>query len=398
MEEFDDGVRLDAPNTALRALRQAFAFLLGLCADLVGAVCVEMGASADLFVLAEGDSIRLPEAETRLKEGLYFLSQLTDSQLAKDLVAVFFDESGEPRQFYLLTQGGKVEGHDGRVAPRFRFLQRAPPGPGPQRQLQAPQRLPAPFRILAAQHDKIWDITDVVWERTSLNGRQRLRYHLYETEVEIGQRIELNDCKACIPSRVLQAPAGWVSGEPFLGIPQEVPEHTLHLVDRFSEALESQDVIESTRLLRDTLEFLLRYFAGIGKTLCDELHCLSDEAVKAARNTESVDNCERLLQATVESLKSHQDDAAAKELVGVFFRRDANLDLQPRSHTNILLLEGVLSSWFKQERGRQPEAERYAKDFERYFPLFRDWVRSMGTYFSHTEHFGKTPRPRANCR
>jgi hypothetical protein len=79
--------------------------------------------------------------------------------------------------------------------------------------------------------------------------------------------------------------------------------------------------------------------------------------------------------------------------VSVFYRRDANLDLQPRSHTNILLLEGVLSSWFKQERGQQPSAERYTKDFERYFPLFRDWVRSMGPYFSHTEHFSDPPSP-----
>ena len=53
----------------------------------------------------------------------------------------------------------------------------------------------------------------------------------------------------------------------------------------------------------------------------------------------------------------------------------------------------MLSSWFKQERGRQPEASRYLKEFKTYYPLFRDWVRSMGPYFSHTEHFADEPSP-----
>jgi hypothetical protein len=392
LEEFDEGVRVDAPNTALRALRQAFALLLGLSTDLVGAACVQMGASADLFILPEGDSVRLAEAEGRLKEGLYFLSQ-RESALGQALARVFFDETGTPRQFYLLTQGGKVEGMMGGLLRISDFAKEPRRAPGRSESFKLRNLYLPHLEAWLQSLNKLWDQAEVLWERTDLRGQQRIRYQLFDTELEVGHRIELQECKACIPSRVLRAPDGWVSGEPYLGVPQDVPEHTLHLADRFGEALQQNDVIESTRLLRDTLEFLLRYFAGVGKTLCEELQCLNDEAQRAARNTESVDNCERLLQATVESLKSHQDDVAARELVGVFYRRDANLDLQPRSHTNILLLEGVLSSWFKQERGRQPSEERYAKDFERYFPLFRDWVRSMGPYFSHTEHFSETPTP-----
>ncbi len=391
LEDFDEGVRLDAPNTALRALRQAFALLLGLSADILGATAVQMGASADLFLLEKGQAPRLSDSESRIKEAIYFLSQNDSGELGKLCASLFFDETGNPRQFYLLTQGGKVEGKMGGLD-RFSDFCKEPrraPGRGESFKLRNAY-LPHLEAWLQALNG-FWEKAELIWERTDLNQQQRLLYRIYDTDLEVGARIELQDCKACIPSRVLTTPADWVKGEGFLGFPQEVPEHALHLIDRFSTALNAKDIIESTRLLRDTFEFLLRYFAGVGKLLCQELGCLTDEAERFARKSEEVDNCERLLQECVETLKSHQDDAAAKDFVGVFYRRDSNLELQPRSHTNILLLEGVLSSWFKQERGQTPSAERYSKDYERYFPLFRDWVRSMGPYFSHTEHFSDPP-------
>ncbi|MFN8607586.1 MAG: hypothetical protein U0931_08640 [Vulcanimicrobiota bacterium] len=391
LEDFDEGVRLDAPNTALRALRQAFALLLGLSADILGAAAVQMGASAELFLLEKGQAPRLSDSELRIKEALYFLSQNESGELGKECASIFFDEAGNPRQFYLLTQGGKVEGKLGGLDRLSDFCKepRRPPGRSESFKLRNAY-LPHLEAWMKAMNS-FWERAELIWERTDLNQQQRLLYRIHDTDLEVGARIDLNQCKACIPSRVLVTPEGWVKGEGFLGFPQEVPEHALHLVDRFSKALEANDVIESTRLLRDTLEFLLRYFAGVGKMLSQELNCLSDEAERYSRKSEEVDNCERLLQTCVECLKSHQDDAAAKEFVGVFYRRDSHLELQPRSHTNILLLEGVLSSWFKQERGQTPSVERYTKDYERYFPLFRDWVRSMGPYFSHTEHFSDPP-------
>ena len=391
LEDFDEGVRLDAPNTALRALRQAFALLLGLSCDILGAACVQMGASAELYLLEKGQAPRLADSELRIKEALYFLSQNDSGELGKECASIFFDETGSPRQFYLLTQGGKVEGKMGGLDRLSDFCKepRRAPGRGESFKLRNAY-LPHLEAWLQAMNS-FWDKAELLWERTDLEKQQHILYRIHQTEIEAGARIELNDCKACIPSRVLQTPAAWIRGEGFLGVPQEVPEHVLHLADRYGVALQAEDIIESTRLLRDTLEFLLRYFAGVGKLLCQELNCLSEEAERFARKSEEVDNCERLLQDCVECLKSHQDDVAAKDFVGVFYRRDANLELQPRSHTNILLLEGVLSSWFKQERGQTPSAERYTKDYERYFPLFRDWVRSMGPYFSHTEHFSDPP-------
>lgn len=391
LEDFDEGVELDAPATALRALRQAFELLLGFSADLLGAACVALGAEAELYVLTEGDLFRPQDAEVRIKEALYFLSQQPESPLTRELISIFFDGAGNPKQYYLLTQGGRVEGKLGGLDRISDFCKEPVRPPGRSESFKLRNAYLPHLEAWLHALSQVWEQSQRLWERTDLKGNQRLCYRFHEWDLEVGQRLQLHDCKACIPSRVVQAPSDWVRGEPFVGIPQEVPEHTLHLIDRFIEALEKSNIIESTRLLRDNLEFLLRYFAGVGKMLCQELDCFTEDARKFARDTEQVDNCERLLQAAVESLKSHQDDVAAKEFVSVFYRRDANFKLQPRSHTNILLLEGVLSSWFKQERGQQPDAARYAKDFERYFPLFRDWVGAMGPYFSHTEHFSDPP-------
>lgn len=391
LEDFDEGVRLDAPNTALRAMRQAFALLLNLSADILGAACVQLGASAELYLLDKGSVARLTDSENRVKEALYFLSQNDSGELGKECAGIFFDVSGTPKQFYLLTQGGKVEGMMGGLYRISDFCKEPARAPGRSESFKLRNAYLPHLEAWIQALNGFWERAELLWERTTLDAQQILLYRIFETDLEVGQRIELHDCKACIPSRVLATPQEWVRGEGFLGIPQEVPDHTLHLVDRFAAALIAADVIESTRLLRDTLEFLLRYFAGVGKLLCQELGCLNEEAEKFARKSGEVDNCERLLQECVECLKSHQDDGAARDFVGVFYRRDAHLELQPRSHTNILLLEGVLSSWFKQERGQTPSAERYSKEYERYFPLFRDWVRSMGPYFSHTEHFSDPP-------
>lgn len=391
LEDFDEGVRMDAPNTALKAMRQAFAMLLGVSADILGAACVQMGASAELYMLEKGQVARLSDSESRVKEALFFLSQNDSGELGKECAGIFFDSSGSPRQFYLLTQGGKVEGIMGGLYRISDFCKEPTRAPGRSESFRLRNAYLPHLEAWLQALNSFWEKSELIWERTTLDGEQRVLYRVYDTELEVGQRIQLNECKACIPSRVLVTPADWVQGEGFLGIPQEVPEHALHLADRFGLALEARDTIESTRLLRDSLEFLLRYFAGVGKLLCQELNCLTEDAQKFARKSEEIDSCERLLQECVECLKSHQDDTAAKDFVGVFYRRDIDLELQPRSHTNILLLEGVLSSWFTQERGQTPSADRYAKDYERYFPLFRDWVRSMGPYFSHTENFSDPP-------
>lgn len=393
LEEFDHGVHSDAPSTALRALKEAFILMLGISCDMVCEACIHLGANPEMYRMEEGDSYRLQPSEDRLKEGLYFLGQHTDDPVARDLVQLFFDETGSPRQFYKLTQGGKVEGGLGGLQRLSDFCAEARRAPGRGEAFKQRNAYLPHLEGWLTCLNRVFEAAELVGERTDLDGNQRVHYRLHGVELRIGYRLPLNDCKACIPSRLLEPPAEWIQGASYVGIPQEVPEHTLHLADRFHKALQEQDPIESTRLLRDTLEFMLRYFAGVGYLLCRELDCLSDAIQKLARNTESVDNCELLLQTCVEALKLKQDDVAAKAFVSVFYRRDANLLLQPRSHTNILLLEGVLSSWFKQERGRQPEASRYLKEFKTYYPLFRDWVRSMGPYFSHTEHFADEPSP-----
>lgn len=382
---------MDAPATAIRAMKQAFAFLLGLSCDLLGAACVSTGADDELYMQSEGGGARLADFENRLREALYYISQRFDDPFCKKFALLFFDDAGNQKQFYLLTQGGKVDGKLGGLDRISDFCKDWRRAPGRSESFKLRNLYLPHLEAWIASLNQLLAEAKLNWERTDLQGVVRIAYEFEGRELIVGQRVEVNECKACIPSRLLQVPSQWVKGPVFCGFPQEVPEHALHLLDRFEVALRAEDAIESTRLLRDTLEFLLRYFAGVGLQLGRELNCLTPEAEKLAKAAVDVENCERLLQNSVEAMKSHQDDLAAKEFVGVFYRRDYNLDLQPRTHTNILLLEGVLSSWFKQERGQTPDLDRYTKDFERYYPLFREWVSAMRSYFSHTEHFSEQP-------
>jgi hypothetical protein len=392
LQSYDEAVKLDAPASALRAMRHSLAFLLGHFTDLVAALSVSFGANSELFLREDGDTVSLIECEGRLREGLHYISSHAEANpLAKALVEVFFFESGEPRVYYVLTQGGKMGGAASGLPQLSEFCKepRRPPSRNDAIKLRAAYltHLAAWVEIAA----KFWKRCDRLWERTSLTGAQKILYRFDVQKLEAGSRSDLHECKACIPSRIFVIPEDWVGRADQLGLPQEVPDHTLHLADRFNEALVARELIAATNLMRDLLEFLLRYFAGVAKTLAQNLDCLPDEARKYARATESVDNCEVLLKLSVEALLSQPDDPAARALVSVFYRRNESLEMEPRSHTDILLLEGVLSSWFKQERGQQPSLQRSARDFDRYYPLLRDWISSMGGYFAQTEHFDEAP-------
>lgn len=392
LNDLDEADRTDAPNSALKAMREAFAFLLGHFTDLTASTALSFGASAELFAREEDDLISVSECETRLREGLHLLSEQIEKQpIARALCTVFFDlDTGTQRTFYLLSQGGTVGG--GLGLKRLSDFCKPPARP--------PSRSEA-FKTVSSYRShllaflemagRFWEQCKVLDEHTSLKARQRIRYRFGDFELSAGMRCDLHGCLACIPSRVIKVPAEFLGTTILQGFPSNVPEHSLHLIDRFCEALASKSALDSTRLMRDTFEFLLRYFAGIAKTLCDTLDLLPEAARKPARDTESVDNCERLLQLCVEALKPHQDDPAARAIVGVFYRRTASLELEPRSHTGILLLEGVLSSWFKRERGQEASEERSKSDFERFFPLLRDWLGAMYPYFAQCEHFEEPP-------
>lgn len=383
----DEGIKLDAPATAARALRESLAFLLGYFADVVGAACIHFGASRELFA-REDASINLAESEKCLREGLHFLTNRMDKEpLAKALVGVFFDLGAqEPREFYALTQG-KV----GSVA---RLSDACKSGSKLSRKESLKFRtnyLPQLAAWLRAARP-FWESSKLLWEHTSIQGQQQVALEHSGVSLTVGARCDLFGCPACIPTRTLQVPAALAGEEYRLGVPQGVPSHTLHLVDRLDQELQDDQAIGATRLLRDTLEFLLRYFAGVAVTLTREMEIFPPEARKYTENYELVDNCERLLHLGVERLKECPEDPGAKLLVGVFYRRNESLEYVPRAHTRVLLLEDVLSSWFKTERGGvTPTEEKSRKDFERFFPLLRDWLTAMGTYFSQVEHYEEPP-------
>lgn len=393
MTTFVESLEADAPVSALKSLQLLFAYLLGHFTDLSAGLCIQLGASSELYSKSEEDSISLLESENRLLESINFLSENHSSvSEALGLISVFVDtNTGHPRSFFTLAGAGKMKDSMGGMKRYSDFCK--PPQRGYNR--SDASKLISQY----GPHLEVWlTVAAVFWgecemldESTTLKGRQRIKYQFRTRQLEAGMRCEVGDCTQCIPARVLELRPPLWDKEDSLGFPGAVPEHLLHLVDRWSDRLNDVDIIGSTSLMRDTFEFLVRYFSGISYTLCLALDAVPAAARTHVANTQSVDNCERLLQVCVESLKSYQDDPAARAVVGVFFRRTATLELEPRAHTNLLLIEGVLSSWFKRERGQQPSEERSKNDLERYYPVFRDWVKALFQFFGLCEHFDDPP-------
>lgn len=393
MTVFVESLEADAPVSALKSMQLLLAYLLGHFTDLSAGLCIQLGASSELYSKSEEDQISLLETESRLLDSIAFLSDRHSSlPEAQALINTFIDPaSGEPRSFFILAGAGKIK--DGLTGmKRFSEVCKTPPRGYSRSEAskvlsQYGPQLESWLNVAA----DIWNALELVDESTTLAGRQRLKYRFKDRVLESGMRCDVGDCSQCIPARVLEfSPPLWDTEET-LGFPGAVPEHLLHLVDRWSDRISDSDIIGCTGLMRDTFEFLVRYFSGISYTLCLALDVLPSAAKAHAADSQSIDNCERLLQVCVEALKAQQDDQAARAVVGVFFRRTATLELEPRAHTNLLLIEGVLSSWFKRERGQQPSEERSKKDLERYYPVFRDWVKALFQFFGLCEHFDDPP-------
>lgn len=392
MTVFTESLEADAPASAFKHLQQLFAFLLGHFTDLATSMCVSLGASSELYCKSEDDIISLVEAETRLLEALNFLSERQGQNPgAGHILEVFVDlRQGASRTYLEIIQGKATGSLSG--LKRFSDFCR-PPSKSPSR-AEASKVLGQYAPLLEAWLNcgaEFWQKCTVLEESTSLKGRQKIRYRLENTVIEAGARTDVQDCAACMPCRVINFTTTFMDPPETLSFPGGIPEHMTHLADRWADRVEDGDTIGCTSLMRDTFEFLVRYFAGVSSTLCQALERFPDAAWSCTRNTESIDNCERLLQLCINALKSQQDDPAARALVNVFYRRTSTLELEPRSHTNLLLIEGVLSSWFKRERGQQPNEERSLKDFERYYPILRDWIRALFQFFNQCEQLEEPP-------
>ena len=134
MAVFVESLEADAPVSALKSMQLLFGYLLGHFTDLSAGLCIQLGASSELYSKSEDDTISLLETESRLLDSIAFLSDRHSSlPEAQALINTFIDPaSGQPRSFFVLAGSGKNQRRSYGYEAILRGMQNASAGPQPE--------------------------------------------------------------------------------------------------------------------------------------------------------------------------------------------------------------------------------------------------------------------------
>ena len=388
LDELNESLDLDAPGTSLRVLKRTLGFISCYLADLVEGVASVFGELKFKFK-KRGD---IEETVDTLRRGLAFLQADAPGELpeVRALVDCFYD-AGTPKKFArLLEIGGKPR--RGTMA-LDRFLEA--PIPVRKKCVQEVRHYTPYLREWLENLTPLFSAARIISERTSLQGHQSIRVELGKQTIVAGKRIEVSSCPLCIPEKEIDVPLSLYERPVYFFVPQKAPKFLSTILDRLDEAMRAKDAVAGCLELRNALEFLIRYFAGVASKVCEDLNTLPRAAVPLLDNSASVSSSEALLNYSLEALRRMPDSLAAKTLTGIFYRRNEHFAFVPRWHTQILALHGQLAGWCQLEPGygELEDPEVCKLEFEKHVPTLREWLVALGGYLQSTEHFFNEPRP-----
>lgn len=387
LDELNQSLDSDAPSSSLRFLKQAFSFIAAYTADLVEGVASVFGELKFDFQQS-GDA---DEAIEAIRKGIEFLHSDAPQDLVevKALVDVFFQDGTAKKFARLLEIGGKPRRG---TMPLAKFLQ----SPIPIRKKCVQEvRQYIPFlkewiEALAGLFAKVSTLS----ERTSLQGRQTIRVQLGNQTIEVGKRIDIAACPLCVPEKEIDIPLSLYERPVYFFVPQKSPKFLADILGRLDDAMKAADPVAGCLELRNALEFLIRYFAGVASKVLEDLGTLPKGCELLVDASASIVSSEKLLNRCLTSLRQAPDSLAAKTVIGVFYRRNEFFEFIPRWHTEILSLHGQLSGWCQLEPGYgELETPEVCKlEFEKHVPTLREWLVALGGYLPKTEHFFNEPK------
>ena len=390
IDELNDSLDQDAPGTSLRVVKKAFGFLASYYADLVEGTASPL-ASFESSFMERGDTL---EAMATIGRGLELLQTQGQQERpeVKALLDTFLDSTGGGRPYArLMGIGGKPR--RGAPAPMEKFI----PAQAPIRKkcVQEVRTYIPVLREWLEASGHFFNHASILSERTSLAARQTIVVQMGNGPLQAGKRIDIGQCPLCIPHKEVVIPVSLYEHSATIFVPQKAPATLAGILDRLDLAIKKAKVIPGCVEMRNALEFLIRYSAGVASKLCEDLSALPRVAEALIDNSQSVSASERLLNQCLEALKRFPDSPAAKTFSSIFYRRTELFDYQPRWHTEILALHGQLSAWCQLEfgQGELADPEVCKVEFEKHVPTLREWLMSMSGYLQSTEHFFNPARP-----
>ena len=391
LDELNESLDLDAPGTSLRVLKRTFGFLAGYYADLIEGVSSVFGELKFGFKGKDDPA----EFVTAIQTGIAFLRTDAPQDLpeVRALVDVFYGPDGSKKFARILEVGGKPR--RGTMSLK-KFL--AAPIPVRKKCVQEVRRYLPFLREWLESSAGLFSTTAIVSERTNLDGEQTIKVQTGKQNIDIGRRIEVSACALCIPEKEIDVPPSLYDRPVYFFVPQKAPVHLTVILERLDSAMKAEDPVAGFLELRNALEFLIRYFAGVASKVCEELNTLSKFAENLVDNSQSLSASERLLNFCLGELRIKPDSLAAKTVIGIFYRRNELFEFVPRWHSEILALNGQLSGWCQLEPGygELEDPEVCQLEFEKHVPTLREWLVALGGYLQSTEHFFNEVKPEGN--
>jgi hypothetical protein len=390
LDELNDSLDQDAPGTSLRVLKQAFGFLASYYADLVEGVMSSLGSFESSF-MERGDTL---EAMATIRRGVEQLKagEHQERPEVRALLDCFYDNTGGGRPFArLMGIGGKPR--RGSPASMEKFI---PAQVTVRKKCVQEVRTYIPvLREWLEASTTFFRHAAILSERTSLAARQAIKVQLGTRTLQAGQRIDIADCPLCIPHKEIVVPPKLYEHSATFFVPQKTPSFLATILERLDRAMKKEKAVEGCLELRNALEFLIRYSAGVASKLSEDLGTLPKSAEPYIDASQSISASEKLLNISLEALKRTPDSPAAKLFISIFYRRNEHFEFVPRWHTEILALYGQLSAWCQLDpgQGELTDPEVCQLEFEKHVPTLREWLLAMSGYLQATEHFFNETRP-----
>ena len=392
LDELNESLDLDAPGTSLRVLKRTLGFLAGYYADLVEGVSSVFGELTFRHKEGSPDPAEFVEA---IRTGISFLMTDAPQELpeVRALVDVFYEGTTGKKFARIIGVGGKPR--RGTMSLE-KFI--AAPIPVRKKCVQEVRRYLPYLREWLESSANLFSTAAIVSERTSQDGRQNIRVQLGKQLVDVGKRLDIGACALCIPDKEIDVPTTLFERPVYFFVPQKAPVHLLEILNKLDQAMQSQDPVAGFLELRNALEFLIRYFAGVASKVCEDLGSLPKSALQFVDNSQSLFASEQLLNLCLDELRLKPDSLAAKTVIGIFYRRNELFEFVPRWHSEILALNGQLSGWCQLEPGygELEDPEVCKVEFEKHVPTLREWLVALGGYLQSTEHFFNEVKPEGN--
>ena len=281
LDELNESLDLDAPGTSLRVLKRTLGFLAGYYADLVEGVSSVFGELTFRHKEGSPDPAEFVEA---IRTGISFLMTDAPQELpeVRALVDVFYEGTTGKKFARIIGVGGKPR--RGTMSLE-KFI--AAPIPVRKKCVQEVRRYLPYLREWPESSANLFSTAAIVSERTSQDGRQNIRVQLGKQLVDVGKRLDIGACALCIPDKEIDVPTTLFERPVYFFVPQKAPVHLLEILNKLDQAMQSQDPVAGFLELRNALEFLIRYFAGVASKVCEDLGSLPKSALQFVDNSQS---------------------------------------------------------------------------------------------------------------